>query len=78
MIPLKDDIPTDRPALVTYLLIAVNVIAYLLAIRHGGSLWSGPTAEVSVHYGAIPYELSHRGAPGRPRARGRARSRRRS
>ncbi len=59
MIPLKDDIPTDRPAIITYLLIAANVIAYLLAIRHGGSLWSGPSAEVSVHYGAIPYEFSH-------------------
>jgi membrane associated rhomboid family serine protease len=62
MIPLKDDIPTDRPALVTYLLIALNVIAYLLAIRHGGSLWSGPSSEVAVHYGAIPYEFSHLGS----------------
>jgi membrane associated rhomboid family serine protease len=62
MIPLKDDIPTDRPAIVTYLLIAANVIVYLLAIRHGGSLWSGPSPEVSVHYGAIPYEFSHLGS----------------
>lgn len=35
------------------------MIAYLLAIRHGGSFFGGPTEGVAVHYGAIPYELTH-------------------
>jgi membrane associated rhomboid family serine protease len=37
------------------------VIAYLLEIRHGGSFFGGPTSSVEVHYGAIPYELTHPG-----------------
>jgi membrane associated rhomboid family serine protease len=37
------------------------VIAYLLEIRHGGSFFGGPTEGVAVHYGAIPYELTHPG-----------------
>lgn len=40
---------------------AINVIAYLLEIRHGGSFFGGPTDGVAVHYGAIPYELTHPG-----------------
>ena len=40
MIPIKDNIPTDRFPLVTVGLILVNVIVYLLAVRHGGSLIS--------------------------------------
>ncbi|MGI8802356.1 MAG: rhomboid family intramembrane serine protease [Solirubrobacteraceae bacterium] len=59
MIPLKDDVPTSRLAIVTYLLIAVNVIVYLYSVRQGGSLWSGPDANVTIRYGAIPYEFSH-------------------
>jgi membrane associated rhomboid family serine protease len=42
-------------------LVALNVIAYLLSIRHGGSFFGGPTDKVAVHYGAIPYELTHPG-----------------
>jgi membrane associated rhomboid family serine protease len=37
------------------------VIAYLLEIRHGGSFFGGPSSSVEVHYGAIPYELTHAG-----------------
>ena len=59
MIPLKDNIPTNRFPFVTVALILANVVAYLLAIRHGGSIISGPdTAEV-VKYGAIPAALTH-------------------
>ena len=36
MIPLKDNIPTDRFPFVTMALIVVNVIAYLLASATGG------------------------------------------
>jgi len=39
----------------------VNVIAYLLAIRHGGSFFGGPTDRTAVRFGAIPYELTHPG-----------------
>jgi membrane associated rhomboid family serine protease len=61
VIPLKDNIPTDRLPVVTIGLIIVNVIVYLLAIRHGGSLWSGPAQGTSIKYGAIPFELTHPG-----------------
>jgi membrane associated rhomboid family serine protease len=37
------------------------VIVYLLEIRHGGSFFGGPSSGVEVHYGAIPYELTHAG-----------------
>ena len=42
MIPLKDNIPTDRFGFVTLALIVANVVVYLLAIRHGGSFFAGP------------------------------------
>lgn len=37
------------------------MIVYLLEIRHGGSFFGGPSGSVEVHYGAIPYELTHPG-----------------
>jgi membrane associated rhomboid family serine protease len=37
----------------------INVVAYLLSIRHGGSFFGGPSSGTAVHYGAIPYELTH-------------------
>ncbi len=40
----------------------VNVVVYLLEIRHGGSFLGGPAADVPVRYGAIPFELTHPGA----------------
>jgi|CZKG01.1.fsa_nt_gi membrane associated rhomboid family serine protease len=61
MFPLKDNIPLARFPLVTVALVAINVIAYLLEIRHGGSFFGGPADSVAVHYGAIPYELTHPG-----------------
>jgi rhomboid family protein len=61
VIPLKDNIPTDRFPFVTVALIIINVLAYLLAIRHGGSLISGPTPAQEVKYGAIPFALTHPG-----------------
>ena len=62
MFPLKDNIPLARFPLVTVALVAINVIAYLLEIRHGGSFFGGPTRASAVHYGAIPYELTHPGS----------------
>ena len=61
MIPLKDNIPTDRFPLVTVALILANVVVYLLSIRHGGSLISGPDNQEVVKYGAIPFAVTHPG-----------------
>jgi membrane associated rhomboid family serine protease len=61
VIPLKDNIPTDRFPFVTVALIVANVIVYLLAISHGGSIISGPDTPEVVKYGAIPYALTHYG-----------------
>ena len=59
MIPLKDNIPTDRFPLVTAGLILANVVVYLLAIRHGGSFFGGPAPYEEYKYGAIPTVLTH-------------------
>jgi membrane associated rhomboid family serine protease len=59
VIPLKDNIPTDRFPFVTVGLIVTNVIVYLLAIRHGGSFFGGPSGYEEVKYGAIPTVLTH-------------------
>jgi len=61
VIPLKDNIPTNQFPFVTFGLIVVNVVVYLLAIRHGGNIISGPTASVELKFGAIPYALTHYG-----------------
>jgi membrane associated rhomboid family serine protease len=59
VIPLKDNIPTNRFPFVTVALILANVVVYLLAIRHGGSLVSGPSTSEVVRFGAIPAALTH-------------------
>lgn len=61
MFPLRDNIPLARLPIVTIVLVAINVVVYLLAIRHGGSFFGGPTPNAAVRYGAIPYELTHPG-----------------
>ncbi len=61
MIPIKDNIPTDRFPFVTVGLILANFVVYILAIRHGGSFISGPDIHEVVKYGAIPYALTHAG-----------------
>jgi membrane associated rhomboid family serine protease len=53
MIPIKDNIPTDRFPLITVLLILGNVVAYVLAVGHGGSLISGPDAHEMSRYGLV-------------------------
>jgi rhomboid family protein len=50
VIPLKDDVPTDRVPVVTFALIALNVLAFLWQLSVG--------LERSVQIGgAIPYEI---------------------
>src|SRR3954452_16037232 len=61
VLPLKDNIPTDRFPVVTLALILANVVVYLLSIRHGGSLWGGPDNLTVFKYGAIPCEVTHPG-----------------
>ncbi|MDQ3678032.1 MAG: rhomboid family intramembrane serine protease [Actinomycetota bacterium] len=59
MFPLKDNIPTDRTPFVTIALIAINVIVYFLAQK--GGILNGPPDEGVVHFGVIPYEITHPG-----------------
>ncbi len=61
MIPIKDNVPTDTFPWVTIALILVNVVVYILSVRHGGSLISGPDAQEVLKYGAIPRALTHSG-----------------
>ena len=41
MFPIKDNIPTSRPAVVTIALIAINVIVYLFFQQKSGIDFSG-------------------------------------
>jgi membrane associated rhomboid family serine protease len=59
VIPIKDNIPTERFAFVTLGLIVANFVAYFLAVSQGGSVISGPGFHELVRYGAIPYALTH-------------------
>jgi membrane associated rhomboid family serine protease len=61
VIPIKDNIPTDRFPFVTLGLIVANFVVYFLAVSHGGSIISGPDLHEVVKYGAIPYALTHPG-----------------
>jgi membrane associated rhomboid family serine protease len=57
--PLKDNIPTDRLAIVTIALIVLNVIVYFLLQK--GGIFSGPDDGIVVDWGAIPYEFTNGG-----------------
>src|SRR4051812_23294902 len=64
MIPLRDNIPTARQPVVTYALIAANIIAYFFWQR-GGIAFGDPS---SLHYqcnvaewSAVPWEITHPG-----------------
>jgi len=59
--PLKDDIGTRQTPVVTIALIVANVVVFILSLRHGGSIFSGPDNQTVVQYGAIPYEFTHPG-----------------
>ena len=61
MIPLKDNIPTDRTPYVTIAFIVINVFVYVFLQQKAGGLFSGPNDTGVVNYGAIPYELTHMG-----------------
>jgi membrane associated rhomboid family serine protease len=61
--PLKDNIPTERFPVVTVLFIALNCIAYLFLQSKSGIDFSGNSLDQGqlVHYGFVPYELTHWG-----------------
>lgn len=61
MIPIKDNILIEGTPWVTLALILANVVVYVLACSHGGSLISGPDAHELVRYGAIPHRHSRWG-----------------
>ncbi len=61
MVPLKDNIPNERFPLVTVALVLLNVIAYLISIRHGGGVLGGPSNSTVLHDAAIPYDFTHPG-----------------
>src|SRR6266581_2169784 len=61
MFPLKDNIPNEHFPFITVALVLINVLAYLLSIRHGGSLINGPSSETVLHNAAIPFDFTHPG-----------------
>jgi membrane associated rhomboid family serine protease len=60
LIPIKDNIPTDHFPIVTAVIIAINVIVFLL---FQGASFSGEQVDsrTVVEYGAIPYRVTHPG-----------------
>jgi membrane associated rhomboid family serine protease len=63
LFPLKDNIPTERPAVVTYALIIINVFVYFFLQKKTGIDFNGNNLDQDqlVRYSAIPYELTHWG-----------------
>ncbi len=54
MIPIKDDIPHEKPPIITTLLIVVNVIIFFYELSLGREL------NIFIfRYGAIPYKIIH-------------------
>jgi membrane associated rhomboid family serine protease len=64
LFPLKDNIPTDRVAVVTIALIAANVLAYFLLQGGGWEITSATTGEWSFEEEAVyPCDLANRCEP---------------
>jgi membrane associated rhomboid family serine protease len=61
LLPIKDNIPTDRVPFVTIALILANVIVYLFLQKHTGGVFSAVDDENTTRWGAIPYEFTHWG-----------------
>ncbi len=58
MIPVKDNIATDRIPFVTLALIVANLVVYLVTIGHGGGIIGGPSAAEDIKYGGVPNAIS--------------------
>jgi len=63
VIPLRDNIPSDRFPFVTVAIIAINFLVFLFLQGPSFSLSSGQEVENKpiVEYGAIPYRITHPG-----------------
>ena len=61
MFPVTDNLRLNRFPIVTLGLIVTNLLAYLLAVRHGGSLLGGPSTRTMLDLAAIPRALTHPG-----------------
>jgi membrane associated rhomboid family serine protease len=59
VLPVKDNILNDRFPFVTVALILANIVVYVLAVGHGGSLIGGPDSHEVIKYGAIPDAFTH-------------------
>ncbi len=59
MIPLRDNVPTDRVAWATYALILVNIVVYLFFEKAAAHGILHVDQETVIRYGAIPLELAH-------------------
>jgi membrane associated rhomboid family serine protease len=60
LIPLKDNIPTDRFPLITVVVIAINVAVFLF-FQHPSLSGEQVKTKTVVEYGAIPYRVTHPG-----------------
>jgi membrane associated rhomboid family serine protease len=60
VIPIRDNLPTDRFPVITAAIIAINVIVFLF---FQGASFSGEQVDTKtvVEYGAIPYRITHPG-----------------
>jgi membrane associated rhomboid family serine protease len=71
LLPLRDNLPTDRFPVLTVVLIAVNVVVFAWMLTLGDSdyssaqlreLGASEADEAAIEYGAIPYRLAHPGS----------------
>src|SRR4051794_14319113 len=58
LLPLKDNIPTRHPPIVTVAIIVICCLVYVF-LQHGGI--KGPDDQNTVKYALIPYEVTHPG-----------------
>ena len=56
MLPFKDNIPTERFAVVTVLIIAINAAVFMYELTLGAA---GRLELFYMHYGMTPYEITH-------------------
>jgi membrane associated rhomboid family serine protease len=63
VIPLRDNLPTDRFPVVTLTIVVINFLVFLFLQGPSFSLSSGQEVDSKpiVEYGAIPYRISHPG-----------------
>jgi rhomboid family protein len=63
LIPLRDNIPTDRFPVITVVIIAINVFVFLFLQGPSFSLSAGDNVDQKpvIEYGTIPYRITHPG-----------------